>query len=195
MKLYLLVPLIGAAFLGVCIGVVFFVGQREPVEEEDVAAVADVTPTPSPEETAVFTEEGRQASVPANAETTAPNCDRGAADRLADETAMAEGTIEAYTKETIIQVVLRRNELFSTASAGCIRTYLRTSNADTTAAWAGFETMSDQQLLQAARASAQQSAGLAEQMRAPEAVWTYGGSRMTISVTKHTATFVNGYWY
>ncbi|MES2931849.1 MAG: hypothetical protein V4682_04130 [Patescibacteria group bacterium] len=213
MKLYILVPLIGAAFLAVCIGVVFFVGQKEPVVE-DVALVADAAATttePAPE-TVVFTEEGRHPSVAANALASAPECDRGVADRTADEERMKMGEISDYTKESVIQAILRRNALFKTASASCVRTYFRIGMLHDDKDRKELETMSDERLEALARFMAvismedgETEAAFRTRMLGNEAEWMYEGPEMKVgfeermengSVTTYqTASFVNGYWY
>lgn len=212
MKSYILIPLIGAAFLAVCIGIVFFVGQKEPVEE--VALVTDTVATTSEsvEETAVFTEEGRHPSVAANALASAPECDRGVADRTADEERMKMGEISAYTKESIIQAILRRNAIFKTASASCIRTYFRIGMLHEAKDWQELETMSDERLETMARFMAvismedgETNAEFRERMLGNDAQWMYEGPEMKVgfeekmengSVTTYqTASFVGGYWY
>lgn len=213
MKLHFLVPLIGVAFLAVCIVVVFFVGQREPVEEEVVLDIeASSTTTAPTEETVVFTEEGRQASVPANAGASAPECDRGVADRMADEERMKRGEISVYTKESIIQVILRRNALFKSAPASCIRTYFRIGMLHTEKDRAEFEAISDERLVAMARFMAvinmedgETDSEFRDRMLGNEAEWMYEGPEMKVgfaekmengSVTTYqTASFVNGYWY
>ena len=213
MKLHILVPLIGVAFLLACIGVVFFVGQKEPVQE-DAALIVDApaTTTESVTETVVFTEEGRHASVPANASASAPVCDRGIADRLADEEQMKAGAISDYTKESVIQAILRRNELFKTASASCIRTYFRTGMLHEDKDRKELEEMSDERLVTMARFMAvismedrESDVAFRERMLGNEAEWVYEDPEMKVgfeeqmengSVTTYqTASFVNGYWY
>ena len=212
MKLYILVPLIGAAFLAVCIGIVFFVGLKEPVEE--VALVTDAVATTSEpvSETAVFTEEGRHPSVAANALASAPECDRGVADRAADEEQMKTGEISTYTKESIIQAILRRNAIFKTASASCIRTYFRIGMLHTEKDLKELEAMSDERLETMARFMAvismedgETNAEFRERMLGNEASWMYEGPEMKVgfeekmengSVTTYqTASLVGGYWY
>lgn len=213
MKLHILIPLIGAVFFLACIGVVFFVGQREPVEEEVALDVETPATTTEPtKEVAVFTEEGRHASVPASASASAPVCDRGIADPMADEEQMKTGTISDYTKESVIQAILRRNELFKTAPASCIRTYFRTGMAHDGGDWSELETMSDERLETMARFMAvvstedgETDVAFRERMLGNEAAWMYEGPEMKVgfeekmengSVTTYqTATFVGGYWY
>jgi len=213
MKLHILVPLIGVAFLAACIVIVFFVGQKEPVQE-DAALIVDApaTTTEQAPEAIVFTEEGRQASVPANAAGSAPECDRGVADRLVDEEEMRAGTISDYTKESVIQAILRRNELFKTAPASCIRTYFRTGMLHTEKDRKELEEMSDERLVTMVRFMAvismedgETNAAFRERMLGNEAQWMYEDPEMKVgfeekmengSVTTYQeASFVNGYWY
>ena len=213
MKLHILVPLIGVAFLLACIGIVFFVGQKEPAEEEPVLTTdTAATTTAQVPETAVFTEEGRHASVPANAGSSAPVCDRGIADRLADEERMKMGTISDYTKESVIQAIQQRTDLFAAGSADCIRTYLRTVFASLGGAPEGFLAMSDEELMASGRyrLMIQQEYGrtlpeFRDRMLAADAVWHFDGFEMKVefdgsendeyaSVYQH-AYLVEGSWY
>lgn len=212
MKLHFLVPLVGAAFLFACIGIVFFVGQKEPVEDVAIVVDAPATTTERVPETVVFTEEGRHASVPANAAASAPVCDRGIADPMADQERMKAGTITDYTKESVVQAILRRNELFKTAPASCIRTYFRNSMAHDEGDWSELEAMSDERLETMARFMAvintkdgETDVAFRDRMLGNEAEWMYEGPEMKVgfeekmengSVTTYqTATFVGGYWY
>lgn len=196
MKLHILIPLIGVVFFLACIVVVFFVGQREPVEEVALVVDSPATTTEPVEETAVFTEEDRQASVPANASASAPVCDQGLSDFMADEDAMRQGDISTLSKETVIQAIIRRTDLFKTASARCIRTYV------TAGGFAEFARLSDGELVMEARRMAALSdtddaAGYRESMLKSDVAWTYEGSVMRIRAggSTQTATFVGGYWY
>lgn len=212
MKLTYLFVLLGALVLVGSVVVFAVMGRPgEGAAPAPEAAEESVVPAPATE-SAVFTEEGRQASVPANAEAAAPECDRGVADPGANEAQMTQGEISAFTKETVIQAILRRNTLFATASAGCIRTYFRTGMAVDKGDWSELETMSDERLVTMARSMAVTSREDGEtdsefraRLLGSEAEWRYESPTMTVrveaqmengSVTTHqTATFVNGYWY
>lgn len=212
MKLHFLIPLIGAAFLAVCIGIVFFVGQKEPVQEVTFVTDMPATTTEQVQETAVFTEEGRQASVPANASASALECDRGVADRMANEEQMKMGAISDYTKESVIQAIIRRNALFKTAPASCIKTYFRTGMLHNADDWKELETMSDERLETMARFMAvinmedgETNTEFRERMLGNEAEWMFEGPEMKVgfeekmengSVTTYqTASLVGGFWY
>lgn len=198
MKLHILIPLIGAVFFLACIVVVFFVGQKEP--EGDVALVAETPATTTPErveQTAVFTEEGRHASVPANAAGTAPVCDQGGSDFMADEAAMRAGDIDSLSKETVIQTLIRRTELFESASANCIRAYV------TAGGFSEMERLSDAELVSEARRMAavsdtKDASAYRARMLRSDVTWTYEGSVMRITGAgsgTQTASLVGKYWY
>lgn len=213
MKLHILVPLIGVAFLAVCIVIVFFVGQKEPVVEEVTLVSDQISTTTEPvQETAIFTEEGRQASVPANASTSAPECSRGVTDRMADVGQMKAGTISNYTKESVIQAIWQRTDLFAVGSADCIRTYLRTALAPAGGAPEELLAMPDEELMASGRYrfTIQQEYGRTLQefrnrMLAADTVWRFDGFEMRVefdgsendeyaSVYQH-AYLVEGFWY
>lgn len=212
MKLPILVFAIGAVFLAGCVAFfVFSNGNRE--EEAPALKIESVSTTTVPEpSTIAFTEEGRQPSVPANADMSAPECDRGVADRIADEERMRMGEISAYTKEAVIQAITRRTELFKTASAACIRTYIRTGMANDGGDWTEFMAMSDERLVTMARFIAVMSMEDGEtpqefraRMLGNEAAWMYKGPEMKVGfeekvqngtvTTYQSASLSGGYWY
>lgn len=213
MKLYILVPLVGAAFLAVCIGVVFFVGQKEPVVE-DVALVSDQisTTTEVAHETAIFTEEGRHPSVAANALASAPECSRGVTDRMANGEGMKTGVISDYTKESVIQAIWQRTDLFAVGSADCIRTYIRTTLASIGGAPKELLAMPDEELMASGRYQLmiQREYGrtlpeFRDRMLAADAVWSFDGFEMRVEFegsendeyasVYQQAYLVEGSWY
>lgn len=196
MKLHILIPLIGVVFLLACVVVVFFVGQKEPTEELALVVDTTATTTEAVEETAVFTEEDRHASVPANASASAPVCDQGVSDFMADEEAMRSGDVSTLSKETVIQAIIRRTTLFETASASCIRTYFRAGGFSNTASLSDGELVIEARRI-AAQSDTEDAAAYRERMLKSDVTWTYEGSSMRIRSGggTQTASFVNGYWY
>ena len=212
MKLTYLFVLLGALVLIGSIAAFVVMGRsgEEAAPAPEAAKERAVPATTT--EPAVFTEEGRQASVPANAEEAAPECDRGVADPGADEERMRMGAISDFTKESVLQAILRRNALFATASASCIRTYMRTGMAVDGGDWRELETMSDERLVAMARFMAvisredgETDSEFRARMLGNEAQWMYEGPEMKVgfeeqmengSVTTYqTATFTGGFWY
>lgn len=212
MKIPLIVFAVGGVFLAGCVAfLVFSNGSQEeavPVLEVDTAA----TTTEPESSTIAFSEAGRKPSVPANAAAAAPECDRGVADTSADEERMKLGTISAFTKESVVQAILRRNAVFSSASADCIRTYMRVGMAVDGGDWDELETMSDERLVTMARFMAvisredrETDGEFRTRMLGNDAQWMYEGPEMKVgfeeemengSVTTYqTATFVNGFWF
>jgi hypothetical protein len=131
---------------------------------------------------------------------------------MADEERMRMGDISDYTKESVIQAILRRNELFKTASASCIRTYFRIGMLHTEKDRKEFEEMSDERLVALVRFMAvinredgETDSEFRDRMLGNEAEWMYEGPEMKVgfeekmengSVTTYqTAALVDGYWY
>lgn len=210
MKPSLLILVLGALFFAVCIGVLVFTTTK-PQEEVPEVQTSEVATT-TPEQTAlVFTEEGRQPSVPANAQGAAPVCDRGVADYGANAAAMSGGTISAYTKESVIQAILKRNEILKSGSAACIRTYLRTGFVQESEDWAELETMSDERLVVLARFMAvmgTEDGETAQEFRARMLAndsWVFADGEMKVSFTEpanggtvttyQQSYLLNGAWY
>ncbi|HEY0979758.1 MAG TPA: hypothetical protein VGE23_02875 [Candidatus Paceibacterota bacterium] len=212
MKFTYLFVLLGALVLVGSIAAFIVMGRSSeeavPVPESTEEREVPATTT----EPAVFTEEGRHASVPANAEAAAPECDRGVADPGANEAQMKRGEISDFTKESVLQAILRRNALFATASAACIRTYFRTGMAVDGGDWSELEAMSDERLVTMARFMAvisredgETDSEFRARMLGSEAQWRYEGREMKVgfeeqmengSVTTYqSASFVNGSWY
>ena len=203
---------VGGVFLIVCL-IAFFLTSRPDVEEnvvtEESPAATSTAATSTP---VTFTEEGRQPSAPANALGAAPVCDQGIADRGANEEEMRMGNISAYTKESVIQAILKRNELLRTAPASCIRTYFRVAMIAEGEDWSELESMSDERLVVLARFMAEmgredgETAGaFRERMLGNEAQWMYEGPEMNVGFTEQVqngsvttyqeAYFHNGAWY
>lgn len=212
MKLPILIFSLGALFFLGCVGYLVFSGGEKEVEAP-VLEADSVATTTAPEPSAIaFSEEGRSPSAPANAAAVAPECDRGVADPGADEERMRMGMLSAFTKESVVQAILRRNALFSSASANCIRTYLRIGMAVDGGDWSELETMSDERIVAMARFMAvisredrETDSEFRARMLGNEAQWMYEGPEMKVgfeeemengSVTTYqTATLVNGFWY
>ena len=193
MKLPTLVLILSGLFLAVCIGVLVFVSTTGTETETELVSDTEATSTPTASTTLTFSEDGRQPSVPANADGAAPVCDRGIADHNVSTDAMERGEISDYTKESIVQAILRRNEIFRTGSAVCIRTYLRTSTAASAPEFDQLMAESDERLLVMARvvvlASEKEGETPAEfrtRMLANDN-WVFSGGEMKVGFTEQVS--------